>query len=226
MASRIIPVDTFDLVIFGGTGDLARRKILPGLFRRFCASQIPTESRIVGVARSHLEKKDYQLLARDSITEFSENRVINTEYLAKFLEMLDYIKVDARGEDGWVELGELVRKDVVNAYYLSVGPDLFGEIASRLNKWNIATPKSRVVIEKPFGHDLSSAKKLNKSIISNNFRACILVGEEIVLCRLNLKFSHSFRRAIVTMYKSSFRREHCILNLFLCPLYAKYCKGY
>lgn len=72
----------------------------------------------------------------------------------------------------------------------------------------------------------TGAKKLNKSIISNNFRACILVGEEIVLCRLNLKFSHSFRRAIVTMYKSSFRREHCILNLFLCPLYAKYCKGY
>ena len=164
MASRIIPVDTFDLVIFGGTGDLARRKILPGLFRRFCASQIPTESRIVGVARTHLEKKDYQLLARDSITEFSENRVINTEYLAKFLEMLDYIKVDARGEDGWEELGELVRKDVVNAYYLSVGPDLFGEIASRLNKWNIATPESRVVIEKPFGHDLSSAKKLNKTL--------------------------------------------------------------
>ena len=52
MVSRIIPVDPFDLVIFGGTGDLARRKILPGLFRRFCAGQILPGARIIGAART------------------------------------------------------------------------------------------------------------------------------------------------------------------------------
>lgn len=195
MASRIIPVDTFDLVIFGGTGDLARRKILPGLFRRFCASQIPKESRIIGVARTHLERKDYLLLAHDSITEFSGNHIIDKEYLEAFLGMLHYIKVDAQGEDGWEELGELVRKDVVNAYYLSVRPNLFGEIASRLNKWNIATPESRVVIEKPFGHDLSSAKKLNNTLsqyFSENqiYRIDHYLGKETVQNLMAVRFGN------------------------------------
>ncbi len=55
MASRVIPVETFDLVIFGGTGDLARRKILPGLFRRFLSGQMPADARIIGAARSDLD---------------------------------------------------------------------------------------------------------------------------------------------------------------------------
>ena len=55
MAPRVIPVDPFDLVIFGGTGDLARRKILPGLYRRFVAGQMPAESRIIGAARADLD---------------------------------------------------------------------------------------------------------------------------------------------------------------------------
>mgnify|MGYP000332344463 FL=1 len=54
MVSRVIPVNPFDLVIFGGTGDLARRKILPGLFRRFCAGQMPADARIIGAARADI----------------------------------------------------------------------------------------------------------------------------------------------------------------------------
>ena len=60
MVSRVIPVDAFDLVIFGGTGDLARRKILPGLFRRYCAGQMPANSRIFGAARSDLDGDGYR----------------------------------------------------------------------------------------------------------------------------------------------------------------------
>ena len=62
MVSRVIPVEDFDLVIFGGTGDLARRKILPGLFRRFRASQMPETSRLIGAARSDMPREDYQKL--------------------------------------------------------------------------------------------------------------------------------------------------------------------
>jgi len=62
MVSRVIPVDAFDLVIFGGTGDLAKRKILPGLFRRFCDGQITTESRIIGAARADLTRENFQQL--------------------------------------------------------------------------------------------------------------------------------------------------------------------
>ena len=59
MASRVIPVDPFDLVIFGGTGDLAKRKILPALYRRFCAGQMPGDAKIIGAARSERDEKQW-----------------------------------------------------------------------------------------------------------------------------------------------------------------------
>ena len=70
MVSRVIPVDPFVLVVFGGTGDLAKRKILPGLYRRFVAGQIPAASQIIGAARAELDHAGYRDLARAAIMEF------------------------------------------------------------------------------------------------------------------------------------------------------------
>ena len=70
MVSRVIPVDPFDLVIFGGTGDLARRKILPGLYRRFLAGQMTDDSRIIGAARGDLSEDDFRTLVAGAIQEF------------------------------------------------------------------------------------------------------------------------------------------------------------
>ena len=70
MVSRVIPVETFDLVIFGGTGDLARRKILPGLYRRFVDTQMPAEARIIGAARSEMSDDDYRALIGKALKEF------------------------------------------------------------------------------------------------------------------------------------------------------------
>jgi len=70
MVSRVIPVDPFDLVIFGGTGDLARRKILPGLYRRYCAGQMPEEARIIGAARTEMDAEGYREMVSEAISEF------------------------------------------------------------------------------------------------------------------------------------------------------------
>ena len=70
MVSRVIPVDTFDLVIFGGTGDLARRKILPGLYRRYIGGQIPEGARIIGAARAEMDDAGFRALAQAAIAEF------------------------------------------------------------------------------------------------------------------------------------------------------------
>jgi len=67
MASRVIPVDPFDLVIFGGTGDLARRKILPALYRRFVAGQIEGDVRLIGAARSEMGAQAYREMVRGSL---------------------------------------------------------------------------------------------------------------------------------------------------------------
>ncbi len=164
MVSRVIPVEDFDLVIFGGTGDLARRKILPGLFRRFVAGQMPTESRIIGAARSDLNDDGYRKEIKGALEEFiaKDDRPANS--VKEFLAQLSYVKIDAMGTDGWPALKKAMRKDVVQAFYFSVAPSLFGALAERLHDNKIAGPEARIVVEKPFGRDLASAKELNQTL--------------------------------------------------------------
>jgi glucose-6-phosphate 1-dehydrogenase len=159
MVSRVIPVDPFDLVIFGGTGDLARRKILPGLYRRFTAGQMPPEARVIGAARGEMSADDYRRTVGEAIAEFVPDRHRTPETVAAFLDRLDYVRIDATGTDGWADLARIMDRDVVRAFYFSVAPGLFGEIAERLHRHGIADATSRIVVEKPFGHDLASAAR-------------------------------------------------------------------
>ncbi len=165
MVSRVIPVDPFDLVIFGGTGDLARRKILPGLFRRYCAGQMPAGARVIGAARSDLDAAGYKTFVADAIAEFSVDQTCDDGTLAGFLDRLDYVAIDARGDTGWEDLASKMQgSERIKAYYFSVGPSLFGDIAERLERFGMATPDCRIVVEKPFGRDLETAKALNATL--------------------------------------------------------------
>ncbi|HVG47856.1 MAG TPA: glucose-6-phosphate dehydrogenase [Rubellimicrobium sp.] len=164
MVSRVIPVEPFDLVIFGGTGDLARRKILPGLFRRFRAGQMPAESRVIGAARAALDAPAYREMIRQGIEEFGGPESQDGDNLAAFLDRLDYVAVDATVEDGWPQLARMMREGVVRAFYFSVAPALFGPLAEKLHEHGIADERSRIVVEKPFGRDLESARTLNRTL--------------------------------------------------------------
>ena len=84
MVSRVIPVETFDLVIFGGTGDLARRKILPGLYRRYLAGQMPADSRIIGAARGDLTDEAFRLMVAEAIAEFVPKERREDKVIAAF----------------------------------------------------------------------------------------------------------------------------------------------
>ncbi len=161
MVSRVIPVEAFDLVIFGGTGDLARRKILPGLYRRFRDGQIPDDARIVGAARSDMSAEAYRAQVADALNEVLPASKRDAESVEAFLARLDYVGIDATGTHGWPDLAQKMRVGVVQAFYFSVAPALFGDLAKRLHKHKIAGPEARIVVEKPFGHDLASARDLN-----------------------------------------------------------------
>ena len=195
MVSRVIPVETFDLVIFGGTGDLARRKILPGLFRRFRAGQMPAESRIIGAARSDLDAAAYRQMISDAVAEFGGEEAKDTKGLEAFLERLDYVAIDARGEGGWVTLAGMVRHDVVQAFYFSVAPSLFGDLAERLHTNKIANANSRIVVEKPFGRDLGSARVLNQTLAAHFderqiYRIDHYLGKETVQNLMAVRFGN------------------------------------
>ncbi len=194
MVSRVIPVDPFDLVIFGGTGDLARRKILPGLYRRFFDGQMPDEARIIGAARSEMDEAGYRDFVRDAIKEFSGKRN-DPKMVSAFLEKLSYVAVDAAGTDGWKDLAKTMRADVVKAYYFSVGPSLFGAIAERLHKYKIADDAARIVVEKPFGHDRESARALNATLAEHFdetqiYRIDHYLGKETVQNLMAVRFGN------------------------------------
>lgn len=195
MVSRVIPVDPFDLVIFGGTGDLARRKILPGLFRRFCAGQVLDSARIVGAARADMTEDGYRELISDAVVEFELKGNPEHPKLADFLQQISYVSVDARGDGGWDELKSKLRSDVVRAFYFSVGPSLFGDIADRLCSQDLATSDSRIVVEKPFGHDLASAKLLNATLAkyfdeAQIYRIDHYLGKETVQNLMAVRFGN------------------------------------
>ncbi|MEM7753678.1 MAG: glucose-6-phosphate dehydrogenase, partial [Pseudomonadota bacterium] len=164
MVSRVIPVEDFDLVIFGGTGDLARRKILPGLFRRYHSGQMPPGARIIGAARGDMNRAAYQAEVKAALEEFVPEGSRSDESVAGFLNGIDYQTIDAMGEGGWNELSQMLRGDVIRAFYFSVAPSLFGALAERLHSHGCAGSSCRIVVEKPFGRDLESARELNKTL--------------------------------------------------------------
>jgi glucose-6-phosphate 1-dehydrogenase len=196
MVSRVIPVDPFDLLIFGATGDLARRKILPGLFHRFTVGQMPEEARIIGVARTDMDSQAFRAQVRDSLAEFATRAAEQAGLLDGFLDKVAYVRADATGTDGWAALAETLRSNVVRAFYLSVSPALFGGIAANLHDHGIATPDSRIVVEKPFGHDLDSARALNADLRqsfqeSQIYRIDHYLGKETVQNLMALRFANA-----------------------------------
>jgi glucose-6-phosphate 1-dehydrogenase len=166
MVSTVIPVPPFDLVIFGATGDLAHRKILPSLFRRLAVHQMPAGSRVIGAARSKMSKAEFRKSTRDALNEFVDPKLLKPELVEEFLNCVDYVPVDAAGDAGWATLAKKLdeKPSHVRAFYLSVAPSLFAPIAHRLAGAGIATPDSRIVVEKPLGHDLASARALNAEL--------------------------------------------------------------
>ncbi|MEI4197580.1 glucose-6-phosphate dehydrogenase [Roseovarius sp. E0-M6] len=196
MVSRVIPVETFDLVVFGATGDLWRRKILPGLYHRFAVGQMPDDARIIGVARSDMDRAAFAEAARHILEDFAPRSVDDADTLSEFLQRLDYVSVEASADRGWTELAQSLRSDVIRAFYLSVSPALFGPIAANLSTHGIATPDSRIVVEKPFGHDLKSAKALNADLRRcfeerQIYRIDHYLGKETVQNLMALRFANA-----------------------------------
>ncbi|MCC6303894.1 MAG: glucose-6-phosphate dehydrogenase [Rhodobacteraceae bacterium] len=195
MVSRIIPVEPFDLVVFGGTGDLARRKILPALYRRFRAGQMPKNARVIGVARAAMDDAAYRAFAAAAIAEAGGGEAEPPAEGADFLARLGYVAVDAEAAAGWEALGARLRPGVVRACYFSVAPGLFATLADRLHAHALAGPGTRIVVEKPFGHDLDSARALNATLARHFgegqiYRIDHYLGKETVQNLMAVRFAN------------------------------------
>ncbi|MBK3745576.1 glucose-6-phosphate dehydrogenase [Paraburkholderia aspalathi] len=198
MTSQTIPVDPFDCIVFGGSGDLAERKLIPALYQRQRAGQLSDPTRIIGASRSVMSDEDYRNFARAAIKEHVKAEEIDEKQLDTFIARLSYVAVDVKTDNGWDALKVAIEAapQKIRAFYLAVSPTLFGDIATRLKSNSLITRDTRIIVEKPIGRDLQSAMVLNDTIggvFSEDqiFRIDHYLGKETVQNLMALRFANA-----------------------------------
>src|SRR5680860_320366 len=158
MSQLPAPVPPADFVVFGGTGDLAARKLLPALYLRDRDGQLPPETRIIALSRAGLDDDGYRDKIRGELARFVRTGEIDDSVVDRFIARLSHLSIDIEHDTGWSSLAEqLDDPDRVRVFYLAIGPALFGPVSERLASHGLVTANSRLVLEKPIGHDLASA---------------------------------------------------------------------
>jgi len=188
---------SFDLLLFGATGDLATRKLLPALYRCHAAGQFDATSRVIGVSNVPLSTAEFISNTRDWVQKQLGERFADDAW-ERFAAQLDYAKVDARTDADFVALRAKLegRDDAVRVHFLSTSPLLFTDICTRLGAHGLVTPLSRVVLEKPLGHDSASAQRINEQVArffkeEQIFRIDHYLGKETVQNLMALRFGNS-----------------------------------
>ncbi len=196
--AEFIPVGSFDIVIFGGTGDLARRKLLPALYHRWADGQIPEDSRIIGVSRSEMDDKAFRAFACEACEEAAPESLSKSEW-KKFEKHLHYVAMDATQPNAdWDDLKKLLTLEAERplVFYLAVTPKIYVPICEALGKAGLNAGSSRVVLEKPVGTDLASARAINEGVGAVFAEECIYridhyLGKETVQNLMVLRFANS-----------------------------------
>jgi len=194
----VIPLEAFDLILFGGSGDLAMRKLLPALYYRHRDSHSTAGWRIVGVGREELSREAYLERVEAAARKFIAPRDFDDEAWVAFARCLDYARVDARQAGDFARLGSLLSEKParVRVFYLATAPGLFSAICHNLGAAGLVTPDSRVVLEKPLGRDLASAREINELVgevfrEEQIYRIDHYLGKETVQNLIALRFGNT-----------------------------------
>jgi len=195
--AKIIPVPVFDGVVFGATGDLTLRKLLPALYYRFRDGQMPEGSRIIGAARSALTDDAYRERARQALAEHVVPNDLDPATLERFLRGIRYVGIDAAADNAsFGAFADLLDPERVRVFYLATAPALYGPICRNLAAAGLVTAQSRVVLEKPIGRDLASARQINDQVgkvfsEAQTYRIDHFLGKETVQNLLALRFANT-----------------------------------
>lgn len=196
--AKLVPVELFDLLIFGGTGDLAMRKLLPALYHRDRDGQVIDDSRIIAVGRSALSRDAYLDDVEAALRKNLGDGDFDAEQWARFSQRIEYVEADATAHDQWGDLVAILdgKHDRTRVAYLATAPSLFGPIAKGLQSNGLINDKSRIVLEKPLGRDLASASEINDQVgecfrENQIYRIDHYLGKETVQNLLALRFANS-----------------------------------
>jgi len=198
---------SFDLVFFGGTGDLTWRKLMPALFQAFRHGKLPPGGRILAVARDERSDEDYRAFIQERFVEVESAKRPSDDEFARFAEMLHYRRMDLSqpahyaGLKAWLD----ERGADTKVLYLATSPNLFPVICQQLGAAGLNGPDVRVVLEKPLGHDLASAQEINRVVRAvfaetQAFRIDHYLGKPAVQNLMALRFGNA-------LFEPLWRRE-------------------
>ncbi len=186
------------MLLFGGTGDLAQRMLLPSLYNLHADGLLPEALTITGSARTEHDDKGYQQLAREALDEFLPDERKDADQIDGFLKRLRYQSADLSEASSFDALAEKLG-DVSGglAIYLSTAPSLFEPGIQGLSKVGLAGETVRIGLEKPLGYDLASSVGINDAVAkvfpeNRTFRIDHYLGKETVQNILALRFGNSF----------------------------------
>ncbi|MDR7331083.1 glucose-6-phosphate dehydrogenase [Roseateles asaccharophilus] len=198
---------SFDLVFFGGTGDLTWRKLMPALFQAFRHGKLPEGGRILAVARDEQTDERYREWLKERFREVDGAKRPSDEEFEKFAALIHYLCMDLSKPDSYQTLKDWL--DARNAdtvvLYLATSPHLFTGICHQLGAVGLNHDKVRVVLEKPLGHDLASAQEINRAVRSvfaesQAFRIDHYLGKPSVQNLMALRFGNA-------LFEPLWRRE-------------------
>lgn len=183
------------LLLFGATGDLSRRMLIPSLFGLAGDGLLHPQLRIIGTARSALSHEEFRNLAAIAIEQAIEPERRPPAAVAAFLDRLAYVALDATQTDGFSALAAEVGDPARLAIFLSTAPSLFGATIAGLSGAGLACDGARLALEKPLGHDLASSRAINDAVAdaypeNRIFRIDHYLGKETVQNLLALRFGN------------------------------------
>ncbi len=197
----------FDFVLFGGTGDLSLRKLLPALYFRHCENQLADDGRIICVARKDLDTDAFRSLISSEVKQHIPEEQFMQNVWDEFVQRVFYLQIDLTTIEGYSDLGNMLagREDHARVFYLSVAPSLFATICNKVKEAGLISAKSRVALEKPLGRDQETANEINDQLAeafeeSQIFRIDHYLGKETVQNLMALRFGNS-------LFEPLWRRE-------------------
>ena len=190
--------DPFDIVIFGGAGDLAFRKILPALYRTYSEGKLPESSRVLICCRGERQQSTYLEQADTALKEYLSEGEYSQANVAGFSDFVHVMDLDITiADERWEEMAELLNTaaERVRVYYLAIPPTIFGVCCHHLHSYGLVSECSRVVGEKPLGYDAASATAINDEIAqyfdeSAIYRIDHYLGKETVQNLMALRFTN------------------------------------
>ena len=199
-------LDACTIVIFGASGDLTARKLIPALYHLYKENQMPPAFRVVGFARREKDSALWRAELRAALDQFSRTRPVDDKVWTAFAANLFYCQGDLNDDTAYKKLeaqltefgsGPL-RENLL--FYLAISPSQFGEVVEQIRRAGLLNKEGaawqRIVVEKPFGHDLASAQRLNRELTryaheQQVFRIDHYLGKETVQNILMFRFSNS-----------------------------------